>query len=236
MLYKLIPLLDYGETDFVTNYLLFYPIIPFLNLMIENFNEKQHRLLILYCLTIFSVLPFFPQIHLTVPYLFWFLEVYIIGAYIRIYPKQIFLKWRLWCFITLGAIIISVIVAYVKYSMDKSYYFLLVDSNAVNAIIVSVSSFILFANLPLNYNRFINMIAKSTFAVLCISANCNTMIQWLWVSALRCTDFLSSRIAYIHSLMSVLAVFITCVVIDMIRRLFLILWRSILLRRRSKFL
>ena len=104
---------------------------------------------------------------------------------------------------------------YIGVSVD-SYYFL-VDSNAIMAVVTSVSLFNLFRNIKVPYNKYINAIASSMFGVLLIHANSDTMRQWLW------NDFFVNRAHYdcayypLRYFGVVILVMSVCVIIDQIR-------------------
>ena len=95
------------------------------------------------------------------------------------------------------------------------------DSNKFLAVVTAVSAFLFFKNLELGYRPIINRIAASTFGVLMIHANSDTMRRWLW------QDFLDNVAAYyssyyvLHAVGSVLSVYAVCALIDMVRIRFL---------------
>lgn len=78
---------------FVTTYLLLYAISPFLNLAIQAMDQRQHAICCCVLLVFFSLLP---TIMFFSDYadldggnsLLWFTVLYIIAAYIRIYPPR----------------------------------------------------------------------------------------------------------------------------------------------------
>ncbi len=77
------------EDVFTDCYMVFYLVIPFINRLIRNLNESMYIKLVVLLLTIYtgcSIIGF----NIRMNYFSWFIVVYIIAAYIRIYPKQIF--------------------------------------------------------------------------------------------------------------------------------------------------
>ena len=77
------------NTNFIGCYLIFFLFIPFINILINNMEKKSHFLLICLCLFIFSFLPIL-NINISFSYISWFIVVYLIASYIRIYPKEWF--------------------------------------------------------------------------------------------------------------------------------------------------
>ena len=91
------------------------------------------------------------------------------------------------------------------------------DSNAIMAVVVSICSFMYFKDLPIKQSKIINTISASTFGVLCIHANSDTMRQWLWKDALNNIGQYSSDNLVLLSITSVLSVFFVCIILDYIR-------------------
>lgn len=98
----------------------------------------------------------------------------------------------------------------------KTGIFLVSDSNKPLAVLTAVFAFIFFKNLEIGYSKIINTIAASAFGVLLIHANCNTMRQWLWRDSLDNVGHFADNI-YLHAIVSVLAVYAICTLIDFIR-------------------
>lgn len=108
----------------------------------------------------------------------------------------------------------SVIIGYVF--IGNPYYFV-VDSNKLLAVLTSLSLFLMFKNINLKYNKFINTVAASTFGVLLIHANCNEMRQWLWCDICNNVGMYNSEWIFVHSVGCVLTIYIVCTLIDYLR-------------------
>lgn len=73
-------------TDSFTNaFMAFFLFIPFLNILIKGMDKTKHLLLLILCITIYSGFYQIPGLHLHYNYLSWFIILYILGSYIRIY-------------------------------------------------------------------------------------------------------------------------------------------------------
>lgn len=68
--------------------------------------------------------------------------------------------------------------------------------------------FVFFKNLKLKYNPAINTVAASTFGVLLIHANSNTMIQWLWKATLNNAGAFHTDMFIVHAICSVVGIYI----------------------------
>ncbi|MBE6788587.1 MAG: acyltransferase [Ruminococcaceae bacterium] len=221
LLLRIIPLNGIGESFFST-FLVFYLFIPFLNILIKGMNERQHLSLIGICLLFFSVVQTLLKVANGVRYIGWFMVLYFIASYFRIYPKPIFSKTSVWGIATVISLLLSwgsvVVGAYTfKNTGTPMQYFYVSDSNKILALVTAVSAFLFFKNLKMKYIPVINVVASSAFGVLMIHANSNNMRKWLWSDTLKNTQMFSSDKLIVHAVVSVLGVYVVCTVIDLLR-------------------
>lgn len=213
-------------TGFTSSYLVFFCFIPFLNILIKSMDEKQHRNLLLVCLITGSFLQTFFMIPNAFTYVGWFMVIYFVGSYIRLYRAEWFSNrkwWAIAAIVTLALSLLSVVAgAFVYYKFDKDiWYYFVADSNKILAAVTAVSLFVFFKNLKLKYNPVINTIAAATFGVLLIHANSDTMRQWLWKDTLNNAGAFHTDMFIVHAICSVLGIYIICTIID-IGRIYLI--------------
>lgn len=222
MVKAVLPVYSIGS-EFVPSYLVFFLFIPFLNLLVNGMDERRHIQLIGLFVIVFTVLPSFLKADVKVGYVGWFMVVYIIAAYLRLYPQKWFDNNRVWGTATVFLLILSwmsvaVCTLLSSYIGKKVYYYFFVaDSNKVLALLSAVTTFMFFKNLRLGYKRWINKIAASTLGVLMIHANSDTMRQWLWRDVLGNVEAYNSEWFVLHAVLSVLGVYIICVLIDLAR-------------------
>lgn len=74
-----------------------------------------------------------------------------------------------------------------------------------------------FNNLKIKNSKTINTIASTTFGVLLIHANSDTMRQRLWKDTLNNVGAYYTNYTYLHAILSVTLVFVTCSLIDLLR-------------------
>lgn len=209
--------------DFVGAFLIFYLFIPFLNILIRHLDRKKHGLLLLLCLSVYTLLPCIPHFYVAFNYVTWFCVLYIIASYIRLYGLFKKMKHYCWGIITAALILFSMfsvlllIYLHIQFGIKLIPFKMVADSNMLFAVLVSVASFMFFKDLHIKQSKVINTISASTFGVLCIHANSETMRQWLWNDTLHCASHFSSPNLICISLLSILAVYFICVMIDYIR-------------------
>ena len=212
----LIPITSIGS-GFPAAFLVFFLCIPFLNILIRGMNEKQHIRLLLVCLFTYVFLGTVPGFSVIMNYVSWFIVLYFIASYIRIYDKAIFNNTGLWGLLALAALVISVASIVVMNLTNHTPTFFLLESNRILAIVLALCAFMFFKNLKIKTNRFINTVAASAFGVLLIHSNGDDMRHWLWQDVLRNTEMFGSKWLVAHAILSVLGIYIICTVIDYLR-------------------
>lgn len=204
-------------TNFVGCYLVFYFTIPFLNILINNMKKSQFEMLLCLLLGIYTICGSIPTFGVAINYVTWFGVVYLIGAYIRLYPYVIFKKTSFWLLCTLISI---TILCFISICFDYTFsLFLLSDSNKFFAVFIAISSFLLFKNMNIGTSKTINTVASSTFGILLIHANSNEMRQWLWGDVVDCVGHYSLPFfsLVLYSLGSIILIFCLCSIIDICR-------------------
>ena len=210
--------------NFTACFLLFYLLIPFLNKLIQSLTEKEHFRLVVWCIVVYVVLPSFVKAHVVFNYVTWFIVLYVIASYIRLYPKEWFGNTRITGFITglslalswASVLAVAMLSRIIGKRIDLCYFFV-ADSNKVLAFVTGISAFLFFKNLKIGYSKRINKIAASTFGVLMIHANSDTMRQWLWKDICNNVGAYQEGNALIHAVVSVAVIYVVCTIIDMIR-------------------
>lgn len=211
------------DKNFVGCFLVFFLCIPFLNILISNLSRKQHLRLAVLLLVGYTILPTCPDFYVTFNYVTWFCVLFVAVAYLRLYPNRFSDSLQLNGLITGGGIVIACLSIFVitRWHLNISEYWLVADSNKILAVLIGISSFLFFKNIPLPSSRLINTIASTTFGVLLIHANSNAMRQFLWRDFLHNADFFSSAHWMLHSLCVPLAVFSVCSCIEFLRMNFM---------------
>lgn len=208
---------------------MFYLFIPFLNAFIRSITGGQYRRFILLLLFLFTGLSTFFMNNAIFGEVFWFIAVYFIGGYLRLYPT----KWStnlkqssrllLLCvaFCYLSVILFAFLQARFQFNVPLTFF--VTDANKLGAILVGVFLFSTFRNLNIAYSGKINLIAKTTFGILMIHANSDAWRTFMWRDLLH-VDVSASLPALPligRSIVIVGGIFVCCSIID-ICRIFLI--------------
>ena len=216
LFFALIPIDNVGR-GFITSFIFFYLSIPFLNILLRNMSKRQHKLLIIYCLFIYTIWAFYP-FTVMFNYVTWFIILFFISSYIRLYPIKRDGDVKFWSLLTFCSVILSCLSVILLKVLDVWWpYKFMQDSNSIMALVTAVCSFMLFKNLKIKQSKVVNLMGASTFGVLLIHANSDAMRQWLWKDTLENVSWFESPYLLVHATLSVLVIFILCVFIDQIR-------------------
>ena len=163
---SLMPILSIKD-GFVSCYLVFFCFIPFLNTLIKGMTKRHHQLLLGLCLVVFSVFPTV-LINVSYSYVSWFMVIYLIGSYIRLYPPQWSLNPKKVTIFLIASLSLSFLSVWGGAQTFKAFginlsYFFIADSNKPLAVITAVFAFLFFKNLKMGYSKIINTIAASAF-------------------------------------------------------------------------
>ena len=217
-----------SNAGFTSSFFMFYLFIPFYNLLIEKMSRRQYHCLLGILIFYFTVVPTFFFTNSVFHEPLWYMVLYFVAAYIRLYP----VSWLENNKICGSILIVTILTAYasvlvvdfvgVKFGFESVYY-MVSDSNKLFALIVGVFSFLFFKNIKMGNSKIINRIAATTFGVLLIHANSDAMRTFLWKDLLHVKDmyFLPLGELILYSVVCMFGVFIVCSLIDMLRIRFL---------------
>lgn len=212
---------------FTSCFLMFYLLIPFLNKLISVLTEKEHLLLLAWCVGVYTVIPTLGG-WVNFNYITWFCVIYLVAAYLRLYPKEWFANEKLWAAAAAGALLISWLTIVLSMLITVRWesgivwpYGMVSDSNKLLALLTAVCAFMFFKNLKIGYSKTINTIAASAFGVLCIHANGDAMRQWLWKDVCNNMGAYQTNYTVLHAVCCVAVIYMVCTLIDHVRIRFL---------------
>lgn len=207
---------------FATVYVLLYLLAPYLNKMIKNISKKEHLILIIGLVIFWSIFPSAFGTIVEFSNIGWFMTLYFIASYIRLYKNELFEDYKLnrnLSFI-LYALIIGIILFFDFMSLNNPNFYsgttFFLEMNKLPILLVSISMFLWFKNMNIKNSKFINTLSTSMFGVYLIHDN--FMVRnFLWHSLFKNSTFINSNYLFIHAIFSIVIVFIVSVLIDQIR-------------------
>lgn len=218
-----VPFLRLGRNNFPNCYLVFFLVIPYLNVLVQHIDRKQHFRLIALCLTTFTLLASCPGFAFGINYVFWFSILYLVSSYIRLYGLLPRVSHVMWGWLTLGSVTLSmlsvaslvILLAYLGKEIGP--YRLVSDSNAIFAFLTAFCSFMFFKDMKLKQSKWINTVAATTFGVLLLHNTNAIMNRWLWEKITDNIGVYHTGNVYLHAILCTFSVFAVCSLIDYIR-------------------
>jgi hypothetical protein len=215
-----------GKYWFITDYFMLMLMSPVLNLLIENMGRTMHRNIIIVATVLWSVIPIFLA-SATYAYteIVWFVVLYILAAYIRKYvdmeKKNAKKHFRGGIVSYLIVILLNIFLIYMRHITGNYYFYTwsirLMLLNSPFILASSVELLIGFAKMKPVYNKVLNKFASATLGVYLIHEN-SYVKPYLWNTLLKNSQMYESSFLIVHALVSIIAVYLVCVLIDLIRQ------------------
>lgn len=220
-----------GAYWFITSYIALYFIMPFLNIAINKFSQKQCKFLIIFLVILMGVIRIiFNPADLFNSTFMHMIVIYIIGAYIKKYVKiepnkQYFIKYVLVAIIfTVAITILNVLVHIIPKTLDVwiiianilSYF-----RNFINIILVymAILLFMKFKTINIKSNKLSKLIlyiSPSVFSIYIIHDNVH-LRDMIW-QKFSFINLANSWLMIPYIILAILIVFTVCLAIDLIRR------------------
>ncbi len=209
---------------FVTSYITLMIISPYLNKFIHSLEKKELEKFILLMVFMWSILATFAKNTLGFNNLGWFIVLYCIAAYIRLYVnlEDINVKKNkiILCISSIILILSTVGITKLGESINnlivisKSTYFS--NFNSFIVLIISVTMFIYFATKKPFVNPIINEVAKCSFGIYLL--NDNFLVRpFLWNIIVKCNIYYRSSFLILHAIFSVVAIYLFCAGVEYVR-------------------
>lgn len=212
---------------FITLYIVLYLLSIFINILVSKLSREGYRCFLIIMLSIFVVWPTildvaFGILGKEVPvglstlspnggresgyHIMIFITLYSIGGYlIKFYEKK--KKSMAYLGIFFG---VAVLIFGVSLFTDRVW-----DYDNLLVVANSVVIFLMFLNCKVRYHKWIHKVSATTLAVFIIHTS--DFMNHIWTE-LKVETFCNSVYVPIHFLLSVLAVFVCCMIIDIIIR------------------
>lgn len=152
----------------------------------------------------------------------WFILIYLIGAYIRLYDFNRFSKKTIKWFSVIGYVLFIIITCGITYmSQYNASIFRVVNKiSSMNSIIVLVEAiliFIVFKNLDIKNSKVINILGKSSIGVYLFHDSIFRLEFWKEICLVEKFYFVSPLIFVAHIAVCVGGIYVCGVILEWIR-------------------
>lgn len=232
--YSFLPI-TFTQYWFVTAYIILIILAPFLNKLIDALSKKDFQILLAILIVVFVILGgAFPKgKFITTKVMNGMFDgriypvfiYYFIGAYIKRFRTE--RKNNAWVHLIISLIAylllfgVCYLMTYIgikennKTALNNMYFYRNLNSPFV--VIICIELFLCFLEIKIKPNKFINIIASSTFGIYLIHNN-RIMLAEVLPRIFPIYKVTNSLIIFAYSIAAVLTIFITCCLIDLLRK------------------
>lgn len=221
-----------GSYWYITAYVVIYALSPWINFFIKNISQRNLIGFILIMLLFYSITPTVfgflgEDIEGLLSYtrLVWLFIIYVIGAYVALYPPRLLKRLRTSVVLSLVSIVVMLLFIlligsnqdfFAKFGVAEWAVFW--PPNTVPMVCLSIGVFGIFLCLKIPGNRIINRVASATLGVYLLHDG--VLQSFIWregifnAGALTDSPFL---VAYI--LVACVLVFFAGIIVDLVRQI-----------------
>jgi hypothetical protein len=188
-----------------------YFFIPLMNRAVAKIKKSDYRrFLVLVGLPVVIWPLFYNQYGVSYSHLVWFLYVYLVGGYLRMFPED-YKNWKIWGILAgvVATIAVSVggslLVIYARTQPQNNLFrFVLIRelkwdtgvftgrNSSITMLILAILIFILFSKITLKMNPVINIFAKASLGVYLLQSMPQFGGRYLYGQLLKGRDYYSS--------------------------------------------
>ncbi|MGX7330619.1 acyltransferase family protein [Aerococcus sanguinicola] len=210
---------------FASTYFVLYIIHPFLNILLNSLSKKTYQIFLTLLIIMWSVIPTFTTSDFQSNPLWWFVTLYALAGYVRLYgfnhtftTKRYFIMCGIFSLLTYLSSIVFTLLG-TQWNIFSTYATYFYGMEKIPVLLISLTLFLAFTNLQMNYTNSINTLATATFGVYLIHENI-ILRPILWINIFQNYQYQNSLLLIPYSIIVVLLVYAICTVIDLIRQKF----------------
>ena len=206
---------------FASTYFVLFLLHPFLNKLIACLDQKSYQNLLGLLIICWGIIPTLTGSQYAGNDLTWFVTLYVVSGYVRIYglnPKLTSRRYFMLCGIFtvltyLLSLVYTILGAKWNVSLTTYYY----GQVKLPVLLISVTLFMAFAGLKMRYHKWINVIASATFGVYLIHDH-DLVRPFLWLNVFQNAQYQDSFVLIPYSIMAVAIVYAVCTLMDLLRQ------------------
>lgn len=215
----------FGKNWFVSCYIIFSFFIPFINVFLKTLDEVKYRKFIIGMYFLWSLLPALKMTTFTnTSALIFFLFMYSIGAYIRLYSEKI-IRTELHVLYRRNFVLLLIFMLSSICIMDGLGVCFHKDVFIGNAymlinifqIPLATLMFLCFVSLPPFYNKTINVLGGAVLGVYLIHDN-DFVREVIWQRLFPNIEYITSDMYVIIYIVKVIGIFVICSFIELLRK------------------
>ena len=234
-------LLPYSAEEywFVTAYLTLYIFIPYLNFFIKKLDKINHKKLIVTGFVIFCLIAVvFENTSIRINRglsVLWFIYLYLIASYIRLYVNFEEIDIKKLFYIFLCSLFFSVMILSFCNMLFNKYVDRICNNNSPTILIISICFFVFFYYVKINnifFKKQIIKLSKLTFAVYLIHQN-KYLSPIIW-KIFDSSKYVNTKFLVLHFGISVFVIFCVSILIELLRNKIFVIFSKIFNNNKIK--
>lgn len=215
--------ITFSQWWFASAYFVLYLIHPFINKLLHSLDKSMYQTLLAVLVVCWSVIPTFTTSSYQSNSLLWFITLYSISGYIRLYglnanftAKRYFGFFLIFSLLTYASSIVLTVLGS-KWETLASYSTYFFGQEKLTILLISLCLFMVFASLHINYHRWINIAASASFGVYLLHDNMVAR-PFLWEKLFKNAQYQETLLLIPYSVFVVAVVYVSCTFIDLLRQ------------------
>lgn len=214
--------ITFSEWWFASVYFVLYLLTPYINRLLSSLTPKEYQRMLILLTIIWCIIPTFLTKSWGGNELLWFVYLYALAGYLRLYGNLQTGKAKWYIIFSVGLTILTYLSAVFFDLLGKRYAFFgehatyFYQMSKLPILLISITLFIGFLGLNIRYSRFINTIASATFGIYLIHDNVFVR-PFIWETVFEDALYSDRDILIPYSLMVIALVFVVCMLIELFR-------------------
>ncbi len=212
----------YKEWWFVSAYFLLYIISPVLNKLLRSLSKSTYQKMLLVFFILWSVVYTFLFSNLECNDFLWFIYLYSVSAYIRLWKDESNLpcyKYHIYA-IVVAAVSFLIVLLFdiigIKISLFADNATIVYKGQSSFILLISIFMFLGFKNLKIKHSKIINTISSATFGVYLIHEN-SLVRNFIWEDLFKSTGYSDTCLIIPYSIGVIFLVYTACTIIELLR-------------------
>ena len=207
---------------FASTYFVMYLLSPYINKLLHNLSKKSYQRLLILLAVLWSVIPTFLTVPMQSNSLLWFIFIYALAGYIRLYiplrtvggGKYIASSAAL-MLLTFSSVVVFDILG-TKYSVFAYHSTYLYAMQRIPAFLTALLMFIGFLKTDIGCKKAVNIISSATFGVYLIHEN-QYVAAFFWKKLFANASYSNRAILLPYSIAAIVIVYTVCTAIELVR-------------------
>lgn len=205
---------------FASTYFVMYLLSSVINRRLGKLSQKKHLLLLAVLAVFWYVVPVFTWLPERFRDLAWFLFLYCIAAYLRLYGRSEGRKAGIWLAIGTGLLLLSfgyaVFLLRFLVKSQNSFETVYFQTWDLLMLLPAIPLLLGFLGLKMKNSAWINALAAASFGVYLIHDS-NFIRYFLWRDLLQSASYRDSAMLIPYAIAAVVVVYLVCMGLEMLR-------------------